>query len=92
MRPDQIDRKYLTKYNVNEEDLQQIYESFKIYSNLIRVSRNGLQSDKIIGKPSVDNYLCEHCNKYVRYAIKYHHERSKRHLEKVIAFENHNNN
>lgn len=81
MKPELINREYLKVYNINEAELESMYKIYKKYINLISSTKKGLKSKEIMYKEAVDRYYCEHCDKYVRYVIKYHHEHTKKHLE-----------
>lgn len=81
------DEEYL-KYGVKKEDIDDLYEKFKLYNKIVQSHRKSTakaDEDKFNEK-----YHCKLCDKDVRLQIKYHHLRTQKHCRLKEEFDKNN--
>lgn len=78
---DQIDPAVFEKYNITPEKAVEIYESYLIYNRILQCSRKLKEDKEAIRIKNKEKYYCELCDKDVRICIKYHHERTQKHMK-----------
>lgn len=78
-KPETIDPDVLKDYNLTVNDLDKLYENYKLY-NAIRVKNKKLKLKKQNEQTNTpERYTCSVCDKSVRYANQWYHERTKKH-------------
>jgi hypothetical protein len=77
---DQIDPAIFERYNVAKEDIQELYNSHRLYSRILQCSRNAKADKEAIRIKNKAKYYCELCDKDVRCCIRYHHEKTQKHV------------
>jgi hypothetical protein len=76
-----LDDATLEKYNVDKSELDNIYEHYKLYSRMLLHNRKMNRDKQEIMKKQKDTFYCSLCDKYVRTAIRWHHEKTMKHSQ-----------
>ena len=76
MKPEEITSEALYYFNIEPEELDEIYKAFNLYAKLMYASKNPL-------KQSHEGILCEPCRKYVKKSSMCNHLKTKMHLRNI---------
>jgi len=85
--PDAIDQTIFDKYGVDNKQAIELYNSYRLYSRILQCARKAKENKEEIRIKNKVKYYCELCDKDVRCCIRYHHERTQKHLKFKQAVE-----
>lgn len=77
---DCINDDILTRYNVSRERLMELYDNSRFYGRILQAHRKLNSDPSEIASKRHETYHCGVCDKTVKVAIRYHHNRTKKHL------------
>lgn len=87
-----IDIDTFKKYGVDEKDIKEIYDKYRLYNRILQSHRHSKIDKEEYKKKSKITYHCDACDKTVRVAIKYHHSKTMKHLHNIKQLEDAMNN